>query len=114
MYLGQVMEIGSARDVIENPWHPYTRALISAVAVPDPRIKRPPIDIRGDIAMPIDPPPGCRFAARCPHVMDVCRQDRPPMVAVGDGHHAACHLFSGDAEIGPAGKGTIGAGEEMV
>lgn len=93
MYLGQVMEIGDIAEVINHPRHPYTQALISAVPAPDPRYRRPVPAIRGELAQPIDPPPGCRFAPRCPQVMDVCRRHTPPAVTVGAGHHAACFLY---------------------
>lgn len=70
MYLGMAMEIGPTERVITNPQHPYAKALVEAVPVPDPRYKRPIPAIKGEIARPIDPPPGCRFASRCPQVMD--------------------------------------------
>lgn len=95
MYLGQVMEIGPTAEVIANPQHPYAKALINAVAVPDPRYRRPVPDIRGEVAQPIDPPPGCRFAGRCPHATDICRADpTPAFTEVTPGHRAACHLLS--------------------
>jgi len=94
MYLGMAMEIGPTERVIANPQHPYAKALIEAVPVPDPRYQRPVPAIKGEIARPIDPPPGCRFASRCPHVMDACRVDPPPpMGEVEAGHFAACHLL---------------------
>jgi oligopeptide/dipeptide ABC transporter ATP-binding protein len=95
MYLGKIMEIGKTQDVIFNPHHPYAKALISAVAVPDPAYKRPKPDIRGEVSQPIDPPPGCRFQSRCPKVMPVCLQDEPPLLEVESNHLASCHLFSG-------------------
>lgn len=92
MYLGMVAEIGSIEDVISAPRHPYANALVEAVPAPDPRYKRPVPKIHGDIARPVDPPPGCRFASRCPHAVDVCRIDPlPALVDVGDRHLAACH-----------------------
>ncbi|WP_420413893.1 ABC transporter ATP-binding protein [Roseibium sp.] len=98
MYLGQVMEIGPTDEVIANPQHPYARALINAVAVPDPRYRRPIPDIRGEVAQPIDPPPGCRFAGRCPAVIDACGQDPAPrFVDFGLGHRSACHLVAAGA-----------------
>ncbi len=94
MYLGKVVEIGPTSEVIANPRHPYARALVDAVAVPDPRVQRSVPAIKGDITQPIDPPPGCRFAPRCPQATDVCRQDPPPaFVQVDPRHHAACHLL---------------------
>lgn len=92
MYLGMVAEIGSIEDVIATPRHPYANALVEAVPAPDPRYRRPVPKIHGDIARPVDPPPGCRFAGRCPHAADICRQDPLPALSeVGAGHFAACH-----------------------
>jgi oligopeptide/dipeptide ABC transporter ATP-binding protein len=102
MYLGMAMEIGPTDLVIGNPQHPYARALVEAVPVPDPRYQRPIPAIKGEIARPIDPPPGCRFASRCPQVMDACHEDPPPaMREVEPGHFAACHLLD-DAAKGAA------------
>ena len=92
MYLGQAMEVGPVEEVIRSPKHPYTRALIGAVAVPDPRIKRPIPKISGDISRPIDPPPGCRFAPRCPYSDDSCRETFMEMDMTDPSkHQAACH-----------------------
>ena len=91
MYLGQVAEIGTARDIVERPQHPYARALVAAVPVPDPGYRRPPIGIKGDVARPIDPPPGCRLAPRCPHVVARCREEEPALRPFGPQHLAACH-----------------------
>ena len=92
MYLGQAMEIGPAKEVIGNPMHPYTRALINAVPVPDPRVRRPIPEIRGDISRPIDPPPGCRFASRCPHSDESCGKTFLTFEeSTGQNHRASCH-----------------------
>ncbi|MCP5072896.1 MAG: ATP-binding cassette domain-containing protein [Rhodobacteraceae bacterium] len=92
MYLGQAMEIGPAQEVIRNPKHPYTRALIGAVPIPDPRSRRAIPDIRGDISKPIDPPPGCRFAPRCPFADASCGSNFIEMSAADPSlHQAACH-----------------------
>ncbi len=92
MYLGMVAEIGPIEAVIGKPRHPYANALVEAVPAPDPRYRRPVPKIHGDITRPIDPPPGCRFAARCPHAADKCRVDPLPALAeVGRDHFAACH-----------------------
>jgi len=92
MYLGMVAEIGPIEAVIGSLRHPYARALVEAVPAPDPRYRRPVPKIHGDITRPIDPPPGCRFAGRCPHAVDICRVDPlPPLTEVGKGHFAACH-----------------------
>ncbi len=92
MYLGQAMEVGPATDVIRNPKHPYTKALIGAVAVPDPRTTRPIPNIRGDISKPIDPPPGCRFSPRCPYADDSCQANFVELSTDDPtSHQAACH-----------------------
>ncbi len=92
MYLGQAMEIGPAEEVVRNPKHPYTRALIGAVPVPDPRVIRPVPKISGDISRPIDPPPGCRFAPRCPYADDSCKEQFHTLDTTDTSHHlAACH-----------------------
>ncbi len=94
MYLGQTMELAPTREIISNPLHPYAKALISAVPIPDPAYKRPIPDIRGEVSQPIDPPPGCRFQTRCKEVMNVCEVDEPKLTEVNPGHFAACHLYS--------------------
>jgi len=100
MYLGMAMEIGPTDLVIGNPQHPYAKALVEAVPVPDPRYERPIPEIRGEIARPIDPPPGCRFASRCPRVMDRCHADpAPAMREIEPGHFAACHLLDPDQKV---------------
>ena len=92
MYLGQAMEIGPVEEVIRKPKHPYTRALIGAVPVPDPRIRRPVPKISGDISRPIDPPPGCRFAPRCPYADASCSENLLSLDASDPTlHQAACH-----------------------
>jgi peptide/nickel transport system ATP-binding protein len=94
MYLGKIMEKGSAEDVIMDPLHPYTKALIAAVPVPDPTSSRTEVIIPGEIPSPINIPSGCRFHTRCPYVMDVCRKEEPPLEEVKNKHYAACHLFN--------------------
>jgi oligopeptide/dipeptide ABC transporter ATP-binding protein len=98
MYLGRIMELGSSRDVIDDPLHPYAQALIAAVAVPDPSYKRPTPNIRGEVSQPIDPPPGCRFQTRCPKVMDICQTAEPPLLEIKPGHWASCHLYSSSSD----------------
>jgi len=93
MYLGRIMEIGPTIEVITDPLHPYTKALISAVAIPDPTYSRPIPNIRGEVSQPIDPPPGCRFQTRCKEVMNVCEVDEPPLIEEKPGHFVACHLY---------------------
>jgi oligopeptide/dipeptide ABC transporter ATP-binding protein len=96
MYLGQIMEQGDADAIYRDSRHPYTRALISAIPIPDPRRVRDRIVLRGDVPSPINPPTGCLFSTRCPYVQDICRQDRPKLRSVaGPGEEerlVACHF----------------------
>ena len=93
MYLGRTMELAPTKDVITDPLHPYAKALISAVPIPDPAYKRPIPNIRGEVSQPIDPPPGCRFQTRCKEVMNACEMDEPPLKEAKAGHFVACHLY---------------------
>jgi oligopeptide/dipeptide ABC transporter ATP-binding protein len=112
MYLGRVVESGPRELLFGAPLHPYTQALLSAVAIPDPvaERRRERIVLRGDVPSPIDPPAGCRFHTRCPHAMDVCRRLDPALRETGDGRTVACHLvhppaepFDGAPAAAPAG-----------
>jgi len=108
MYLGQVVELADAREVYRRPLMPYTRALISAVPVPDPAVEatRRRIVLQGDVPSPIDPPPGCRFSTRCPYVVDACRHEPPALVEIEPAHFARCIRISPeqpDIERVPAG-----------
>jgi peptide/nickel transport system ATP-binding protein len=91
MYLGKIMEMGTAEDIVYEPLHPYTKALILAVPVPDPKSRRTKLTVQGEIPSPINPPSGCRFHTRCPIAEEVCRKEEPPLVAVGKEHYVACH-----------------------
>jgi peptide/nickel transport system ATP-binding protein len=92
MYLGKIVEMGPTEEVIQNPLHPYTRALISAVPIPDPTMRRQPIELKGSITKPIDTQPRCRFYERCPLATSHCAEaDHPPLVDKGNGHWAACY-----------------------
>lgn len=91
MYLGKIMEMGSAEDIVYESMHPYTTALISAVPVPDPKSRRTKLTIKGEIPSPIDPPPGCRFCTRCPVVEEICKKEEPKLINVGKEHYVACH-----------------------
>ncbi len=93
MYLGKIVESGPASAIFEDPQHPYTRALLSAVPRPDPRAKKDRIILQGDVPSPIHPPSGCHFRTRCPVAEDRCRLSYPDTVHVGPGHTAACHLL---------------------
>jgi oligopeptide/dipeptide ABC transporter ATP-binding protein len=90
MYLGRIVEVGFTPEVLRAPVHPYTRALISVVPVPNPRQRRPPALLPGEPPDPIDVPVGCRFHPRCPVALDRCRRVDPPLVDVGGRHQAAC------------------------
>ena len=92
MYLGKLVEVTTKAELYENPQHPYTQALLSAVPVPDPAKLSQPMELTGDIPSPIDPPKGCRFHTRCPLAYDRCRTEEPPLVPTGKNHLAACHL----------------------
>jgi len=95
MYLGKMMEMGTVEQVIGEPLHPYTQALIRAVPVPDPSSKRSEVVIKGEIPSPINPPSGCRFHTRCPsYIGDICKTKEPQLIDVGGGHCVACHLYS--------------------
>ncbi len=90
MYLGRIVEIGPTREVLDNPRHPYTKALLSVVPVPNPRLRRERIILQGETPNPIDLPTGCRFHPRCPQAIEECRQTDPEYIAVSEGHEAAC------------------------
>jgi len=95
MYLGRIVELATTAELFRNPLHPYTRALLQAIPVPDPERVRDKAALEGDPPSPADPPPGCRFHTRCPVVVDVCKRVDPPLVEVAPGHWAACHLVPG-------------------
>jgi peptide/nickel transport system ATP-binding protein/oligopeptide transport system ATP-binding protein len=90
MYLGKIVETATAEQLFQGPRHPYTRALLSAVPLPDPTVVRERALLEGDIPSAINPPPGCRFHTRCPFARDSCRRDEPALVADGTGHATAC------------------------
>ncbi len=104
MYLGQMVEVGTVRAVLEQPIHPYTKALIAAVPEPDARRRRARYRIGGDVPTLINPPPGCRFARRCPFVIPRCRVEDPPLRPLTEypGHLVACHRAEEVATIPPA------------
>ena len=92
MYLGKIVELTDRRTLFAEAHHPYTRALLSAVPVPDPTAKRNRIILKGDVPSPINPPSGCRFHTRCPLAYDRCRFEEPELRSVGTEHLSACHL----------------------
>lgn len=93
MYLGEIVEMGPSHDVIQNPQHPYTQALISAVPVPDPTLPNPPLKVREGIPRPTEQFKGCPFAQRCPEAMEACLTIAPPIVTFENEHSAQCHLY---------------------
>lgn len=94
MYLGSMVEMGDKEKIFANPMHPYTRALLSAVPMPDPSYKMNRIILKGDIPSPANPPSGCKFRTRCSECMDICAKVAPVFKEYEPGHKVACHLYS--------------------
>ena len=94
MYLGKLVELTDRTELYENPQHPYTQALLSAIPIPDPvaDARRQRIILEGDVPSPVHPPQGCNFNTRCPKVMDICYEQDPEFMDVGGAHYCACHL----------------------
>lgn len=93
MYLGRIVELADYRTIFENPQHPYTKALLSAIPVPEYNYKAKRIILKGDVPSPIDPPDRCVFYGRCPHRKDICKGPHPVLKETEAGHFAACHLL---------------------
>ncbi|MFS0862705.1 ABC transporter ATP-binding protein [Fredinandcohnia sp. 179-A 10B2 NHS] len=93
MYLGRLIELTESEKLYENPLHPYTRALLDAVPIPDPDYKKETTGISGEIPSPSNPPAGCAFHTRCSECMEICKTTRPEFKEVEDGHFVACHLY---------------------
>ncbi len=98
MYLGRMVEYGATEEVIQNPLHPYTKALISAVPVPDPEFKRKSLQIKGGIGKAVDPPKRCRFYDRCPFATERCGKEEPTLYDVGEDHKVGCFLYEKDGK----------------
>jgi peptide/nickel transport system ATP-binding protein len=101
MYLGKIVELAPKRNIFAAPKHPYTKALLSAVPVPEPGAARERIILKGDVPSPINPPKGCRFHTRCPYAFDRCRSEEPKLRLLQDDHFTACHLHDLPAEQNP-------------
>ena len=95
MYLGTVVEYASNKELYRNPKHPYTKALFSAIPVPNPKVEknRSQIALKGELPSPIHAPEGCKFCTRCAYAKDICKKQPPEMKEIGNGHKVACHLF---------------------
>jgi len=92
MYLGRIVEYADTRSIFTNAQHPYTEALLAAVPVPDPAIKRKKIVLQGDVPSPVKPPSGCHFHTRCPYAVARCKVESPPLREIAPGHLVSCHL----------------------
>jgi len=93
MYLGKVVELASTPELYATPLHPYAVALLSAIPIPDPTVKRKRVILTGEVPSPVNPPSGCRFHPRCTSAMQICKVQEPQLLDVGNGHMVACHLF---------------------
>ena len=98
MYLGREVEIASSEELFANPMHPYTKALLSAILIPEADIEQERIQLRGEISSPLNPPDECRFAKRCNYYCGDCNKGTPPLVEVTPNHFVACH------RVAPGGK----------
>jgi oligopeptide/dipeptide ABC transporter ATP-binding protein len=93
MYLGKIVELCKSAELFERPLHPYSKALLSAIPVPDPFTKKERIILSGDVPNPLNPPPGCRFHPRCMYAKEICRNVIPELEDTGNGHSVACHRW---------------------
>lgn len=92
MYLGKIVELAPTYELFDNPQHPYTEALLSAVPIADPTLNRQRVILEGDVPSPLSPPKGCRFHTRCKYSEEICSQEDPESIDIGDGHCVVCHL----------------------
>jgi peptide/nickel transport system ATP-binding protein len=111
MYLGKVVEIAEAKELVRSPKHPYTQALLSAVPVVDPASKRKRIVLPGDVPSPINPPPGCTFHPRCPAAIDICKVEMAPLREISPGHWVACHVAQNEAGLSGVGGTSMPAAQ---
>jgi peptide/nickel transport system ATP-binding protein len=96
MYLGRIVELAPSEEIYASPRHPYTRALLSAVPMPEPRRRQQRVPLAGDVPSPISPPAGCAFHPRCPHAEEICRKQTPELTTGARSHSVACHVFPPD------------------
>lgn len=94
MYLGKIVETAPKKELFNNPKHPYTQALLSAIPIPDPKLRKRGEILMGDVPSPINPPSGCRFHTRCPYVKAICKEEEPKLETSENTHCVACHLFA--------------------
>ena len=106
MYLGEIVELSDTNDLFDNPLHPYTQALLTAIPVPSPVNRQPKPLLQGDVPSPAAPPSGCRFHTRCPHARALCREEHPSLEVAVEGRQVACHFWR---EIQNAGAGALTA-----
>jgi len=93
MYLGKIVEMTSKKELFNNPRHPYTKALLSAIPIPNPGLRKKGTILMGDVPSPINPPSGCRFHTRCSYTKAICKEKEPELINLGNDHYVACHLF---------------------
>lgn len=99
MYLGKIVEFAPKTAIFKNPLHPYTKALFSAIPVPDPTVKMKRVILEGSIPSPANPPSGCKFHPRCASCMEICREESPEERDMGGGHMVSCHLYDGQGAV---------------
>lgn len=99
MYLGEIVEVTDSQTLFTDPLHPYAKALISAVPVPDPNVEPNRIILSGEVPSPANPPGGCKFHTRCPFAMDLCKKEKPELIDITEGHAVSCHLYREESRI---------------